>query len=166
VATQSESHARARPSDGNDPHSSALLARHDGEALNVPEGSPATVLVVDDESPIRSLLACLLEPLGYDVLEAGSGSEAIAIAAQSSQPIDVVLLDFQLPEQDGASVLRALRALRPQIPVIVQTGHQGPELLARLGDQCVDGVLEKPFRADCLSELIERVRAHGRHLPG
>lgn len=116
-----------------------------------------TVLVVDDEPPIRALLTCLLEPLGYAVLGACDGREALGILRERAQRLDLVLLDLQLPEHDGASVLRAIRRLRPGVPVVVQSGHVAEELSGRLGGLSVEGVLEKPFHARNVIQLLEQL---------
>jgi CheY-like chemotaxis protein len=126
-------------------------------AGEVDAGRDPTVLVVDDEQPIRSLLACLLEPMGYAVLGACDGHEALGLLREQSQRIDLVLLDVQLPECDGASVLRAIRRLRPGVPVVVQTGHVADELGGQLGGMSVEGVLEKPFHVRNVIQLLERL---------
>lgn len=127
------------------------------DAAELEMGREPTVLVVDDEQPIRTLLACLLEPMGYAVLGACDGHEALGLLREPSQRIDLVLLDVQLPECDGASVLRAIRRLRPGVPVVVQTGHVAAELGGKLGGMPVEGVLEKPFHARNVIQLLERL---------
>ena len=77
-----------------------------------------TVLVVDDEDLIRWTLRTQLAPLGYHVVEAASGTEALAHAQDDP---DIILLDFKLPDSDGFGVLRKLRETLPDVPVIVLT---------------------------------------------
>jgi two-component system cell cycle sensor histidine kinase/response regulator CckA len=117
------------------------------------------VLVVDDEATIRALLCAILSPLGYTVHAAASGAEALALLEDPCADVDLVLLDCQLPGEDGIGILRAVRALRPDLPVILQTGHPTGEVEARLGNLRVDGVIEKPFRVDSLCSALERAQA-------
>jgi two-component system, cell cycle sensor histidine kinase and response regulator CckA len=135
----------------------ALLPSVAPEEGVIDTGGDPTVLVVDDEQPIRTLLACVLEPMGYAVLGACDGHEALGVLREPSQRIDLVLLDVQLPECDGASVLRAIRRLRPGVPVVVQTGHVAEDLGAKLGGMSVEAVLEKPFHARNVIQLLEQL---------
>jgi len=80
--------------------------------------SPATILVVDDEQLIRWTLKQQLNAHGFDVVEAGSGAEALAAFGET---VDLVLLDFRLPDTDGLTVLRQLKDLQPTVPVILLT---------------------------------------------
>jgi CheY-like chemotaxis protein len=115
----------------------------------------STILIVDDEPTGRQLLEDLLMPQGYDLVFACNGAEALAKAAEA--PPDLILLDVMMPEMDGFSVLRALRA-RPEgaaVPVVFLTART-PD-----GDEYrksgADGVIAKPFDPH---GLVERVRAY------
>ncbi|MBI4494302.1 MAG: response regulator [Chloroflexi bacterium] len=118
-------------------------------ALGVP-----LVLVVEDEPAIASLVEALLQDEGYRTLRAETGREAEALA-RSAQP-DLVILDFRLPDKDGAEVLAALKA-QPEtasIPVIVASAYTqflGSEDLLRQAR-----MVSKPFEVDELLETVER----------
>lgn len=111
-----------------------------------------TVLIVDDEAPIRQFLRISLAAHGYRVLEAGSGREGLNLAAQARP--DLLVLDLGLPDMDGKDVLRELRSWSP-LPVLV--------LSVRAGDGekvlCLDGgandYVTKPFS---IPEFLARVR--------
>jgi DNA-binding response OmpR family regulator len=75
----------------------------------------ATVLIVDDEELIRWSLRERLTQEGYDILEAGTGRDAVERFADG---VDLVLLDYRLPDMDGLSVLRELKAADADVPVI------------------------------------------------
>ena len=112
-----------------------------------------TVLVIDDDAAIRSLIAELLDEAGYAVLEADCGRQALRLADEHVP--DVVLVDHRLPDMSGLDVLERLR-MRPasrHIPVIVVSGaaHQ---LAGR--DHGADRILSKPFD---IAELVEQVNA-------
>jgi CheY-like chemotaxis protein len=80
-----------------------------------------TVLVVDDEEPIREVIAEFLRPLGFKVLLAKQSSEAYQYL-QSDEPIDVLITDLSLPDVDGVALSGVARDLRPEIGVVFITG--------------------------------------------
>ena len=80
-----------------------------------------TVLVVDDEEPIREVIAEFLRPLGFTVLLAKQSSEAYQFL-QSEEPIDVLITDLSLPDVDGVALSGVARDLRPEIGVVFITG--------------------------------------------
>jgi CheY-like chemotaxis protein len=80
-----------------------------------------TVLVVDDEEPIREVIAEFLRPLGFRVLLAQQSSEAYQYL-QSDEPIDVLITDLSLPDVDGVALSGVARDLRPEIGVVFITG--------------------------------------------
>lgn len=116
-----------------------------------------TILVIDDEAPIRRLLRATLGSQGYRVLEAGNATEGLQQAA-AHQP-DLILLDLGLPDLDGLEVTRRLRAWT-QTPIVVLSarGHEHDKVAAL--DIGADDYLTKPFGA---SELLARIRVALRH---
>ncbi|MDB4991532.1 MAG: sensor histidine kinase response regulator [Myxococcaceae bacterium] len=113
-----------------------------------------TLLVVDDEPMVREFAQRLLETEGYQVLEAGSGGEALALLREHSQQIDGVLLDLSMPGMDGDALLSELRSFAPNLPVIVHSGHSIESTSERLLQWNIAGVLQKPYRAARLSEMV------------
>ncbi len=109
--------------------------------------SPATILVVDDEQLIRWTLAQQLSARGFEVLEAGTGAEALAAFGES---VDLVLLDFRLPDTDGLSVLRQLKALQPTVPVILLTAFASIQSAVEAIKQGAYDYAKKPFDFDDL----------------
>lgn len=119
-----------------------------------PEPSPPIVaLVIDDEPQIRRLLRVTLENHGYRVIDAGTGQDGIAQAAQRRP--DVILLDLGLPDLDGHTVLRRIREWS-QVPILILSVRDAEsEKIAAL-DQGADDYVTKPFGA---GELLARLRA-------
>ncbi len=118
-----------------------------------------TILVIDDEPPIRRLLRLNLEPQGYRVLDADSGQLGLQQAA--AQRPEVIVLDLGLPDMDGLEVLKRLREWS-QIPVIVLTvRNREADKIAAL-DLGADDYLTKPFGT---GELLARLRAVQRRAP-
>jgi signal transduction histidine kinase/CheY-like chemotaxis protein len=119
------------------------------------------VLVVDDEAAIRTVAVHLLGRRGYEVLTAADGAEALAQIAQPTE-LAACLLDVTMPDIDGIEVLRSLRELRPDLPVVLSTGIDRELLLERLPKKVERvALLEKPYRADDLYTALDQATGHG-----
>ena len=119
--------------------------------------STRTILVVDDEPMVREFAHRLLEAEGHVVLEAGSGQEALRTLRERADQIDGVLLDLSMPGMDGTDLLSALRTFAPALPVIVHSGYPVDSTAESLAPWHVAGVLQKPYRAARLTEMVRRV---------
>jgi two-component system, OmpR family, KDP operon response regulator KdpE len=117
----------------------------------------ATILVVDDEPPIRRLLRTSLDAQGYDVVEAGTGADAL-LAVEREKP-DLVILDLGLPDLSGVEVLRALRQ-RSSLPVIILSVRDDERGKVEALDLGADDYVTKPFGVE---ELVARIRTALRH---
>lgn len=119
-------------------------------AKSVPSGGTETILIVDDEGPVRSAVRSVLEREGYTVLEAADGELGIDLFRREQHRIALTLLDFSMPGVQGEEVLRAILRERPSARVVAFTGYPP--------DVAPDGllaVLEKPVEVD---ELLRVVR--------
>ncbi|HEX2195054.1 MAG TPA: sigma-54 dependent transcriptional regulator [Candidatus Limnocylindria bacterium] len=114
-----------------------------------------SILVVDDDAQIRSLLADLLKSNGYAVREAKTGAEALAGVAK--QRPDLVMMDIKLPDQDGLEVLRALKRERPELEVIVMTAFGGSSSAIKAMEHGAYDYVTKPFDIDDLLATLRRV---------
>jgi CheY-like chemotaxis protein len=138
------------------------LAQQAGESAQAPTpGTPAqlqgTVLIADDEPPIRLVLATMLRRLGLEVLEAEDGFEAVQLFEAHRDRVRVVMLDLVMPRLDGAHALRELRHLDPDLPVVLVSGYDLSEVTEALGDHEPSGFLQKPFDMGELQLLLGRV---------
>lgn len=116
------------------------------------------ILVVDDERQIRLFLKVALEAVGYQVLQAETGAQAVRLAASAAP--EAVILDLGLPDRDGKEVLADIRSFS-SVPVIVLSARdQEAEKIAAL-DLGADDYVEKPFG---IGELLARLRAAKRHV--
>lgn len=104
---------------------------------------PRCILVVDDEEGLRMTLAANLELDGFEVFEAGSGEDALALARE--RRFDLVISDIQMPGIDGTELFRRLREVSPGTPVVLMTGFALEELVRGAMEQGVYTVLAKPF---------------------
>lgn len=111
------------------------------------------VLVVDDEALIRWSLAERLRADGHDVLEAGTVAEAID---QADHGVDLVLLDYKLPDGDGLEVLRRLRDIDPDTLVMMLTAHKGIDTVVESMKGGAFDYATKPFDLDDVALRVER----------
>jgi two-component system KDP operon response regulator KdpE len=112
-----------------------------------------TILVADDEAPMRKYISSNLKVRGYDVIVAADGMEALKLAGE--HPLDLVLLDIGMPGPDGTQVLAALRR-ETHVPVIIVSARGREHDKVQALDLGADDYLTKPFGVD---ELLARVRA-------
>ncbi len=112
------------------------------------------VLVVEDEDPVRRYTVSLLEELGFTVLQASDGTEAIAIVRERSAEISAMLLDHSMPGLSGGEVLAELAREGLQVPVVLTSGHDRTSLERRFAGYDVAGYLQKPFRIEKLDETV------------
>jgi PAS domain S-box-containing protein len=131
-------------------------------------GSGATILLVEDERPVRSTVRRLLERHGYKVLEAANGQDALTLVLSRQTEIHLVLSDMVMPGMGGMELADRVRALSPPLPVLLMTGYT-EEAITRAGERPPDEhIIEKPFT---LNTMLERVRwalaaaGNGAHLP-
>jgi CheY-like chemotaxis protein len=119
--------------------------------------SKPTVLVVDDEAPLRTLLDMGLCQHGFRVLQAGGGEEAVAVYREHGDEIDLVLLDIQMPDLDGPRALARIQEINPSVRACFMSGNLGPyteEDLLRRGAQVV---IRKPFHFTEVAQALRQV---------
>ena len=119
-----------------------------------PEGNES-LLIVDDEDAIRHILRTAFTRKGYSVISASNGLEAIEILGNPSHTIDAVLLDINMPGASGVDVVRAIKARRPELPVLILSGHINAESRNALEQLGQTEFISKPYRLD---ELGRRIR--------
>ena len=114
------------------------------------------ILVVDDDRITRLSLTAMLEDLGYAVVEAVDGRQALDILTQRHREIDTVLLDREMPQMDGLEVVRRMKDSRElrSMPVIMQTGSDRPDQVKQGIDAGVFYYLTKPVNPDVLKSVV------------
>src|SRR6185312_9369355 len=118
------------------------------------------ILIVDDEAEIRSMLTIFLEVEGFEVVSAGSGTQALRTTIGATPAL--VLLDLGLPDLDGQEVISSIRRFS-HVPIIVLSARDDDAQVTRALDAGAEDYVTKPFRADV---LLARIRANLRqHLP-
>jgi CheY-like chemotaxis protein len=115
----------------------------------------AKILVIDDDSRDRGLLAAVLEERGYEVILADSGGTGLMLCHR--QAPEAVVLDLNMPGIDGRKVLGQLRTLHPTIPVVVFSGDRPEEVEQEILDQGATAFIQKAFSLDRLGAALEEV---------
>lgn len=118
-----------------------------------------TILLVEDEDPVRAVNSRALSARGYTVLEAASGLEALAIVREGSQPIDLVVSDVVMPEMDGPTLLREVRKHQPDLKVIFVSGYAEDAFRKNLPEGEAFNFLPKPFSLKQLVETVKKTMA-------
>ena len=118
-----------------------------------------SVLIVDDESLIRWSLAETLTDQGFGVLEAGDGREALAVLDGAPGTVDVILLDFRLPDSNDLRLLQRIRTLSPSSRVILMTAYGTPEVVAEALRLGAVTVVNKPLEMQEVASLVSRAHA-------
>ena len=113
-----------------------------------------TILVVDDEAPIRATLRGVLADEGYDVIEAENGRAALDVLA--NQVPRLAIVDIWMPEVDGIELVQRMRTEAPGVPIIVISGHGTVETAVRVIRDGAFDFLEKPFQLDALLRVVGR----------
>jgi two-component system KDP operon response regulator KdpE len=119
--------------------------------------APLKVLVVDDEPPIRKLLRMGLGTQGYQTIDAPNAKAALDLMAEMP---DLVILDLGLPDMQGLDLLRAIRARREELPIVVLSSREDEAAKVEALDLGADDYVTKPFG---MEELLARIRAALRH---
>lgn len=121
---------------------------------DVIEGNGETLLLIDDDEPLRSITAEILSKIGYQVLEAKDGEDAIDMFTSNHHGIDLIISDLIMPNMGGAEAARVFRQIRPDSRVVFVTGYDLKETLEREGIHKGATVLSKPFSAYSLSHAV------------
>ena len=121
------------------------------------------VLVVEDENLIRWSILETLVGEGHTVLEASDAKSAVLALIETEGPIDVVLLDYRLPDSDDLQLLASVRRLRPESAVVMMTAFEAPDVTERALGLGASRVVSKPFDMRALEPLI--LEARDSHAP-
>lgn len=119
-----------------------------------PAGGSETVLLAEDEAPVRKLARKLLENLGYTVLEAPGGEDALSIARSHGGPIHLVLTDVVMPEMGGADLASRVQQLRPEARVLYMSGYTDDAIIRHKVLEPGTHFLQKPFTPASLARKV------------
>lgn len=127
------------------------------------KGAPAEwkahgiILLVDDESMVRSIAGEILERIGFQVIPACDGREAVEIYRQQPEDISAVLLDLTMPQMDGEETLRELRKINHDVRVVLSSGYNKQEVTQRFAGKGLAGFIQKPYRLTELRAVLQSI---------
>jgi nitrogen-specific signal transduction histidine kinase/CheY-like chemotaxis protein len=130
------------------------IAEELGEAQEVRGGSE-TILLVDDEEPIRELGEQVLKKFGYTVLQASDGESAVKLYQEKKEEIDLVLLDLIMPVMGGKRCMDWLLQINPELKVIIASGYSPEETVKEILEGGAKNFINKPFN---MKEMLQAVR--------
>ncbi len=113
-----------------------------------------TILLVDDEESLLALGTQMLEHLGFTVLTASDGLQAVELYRERGKEIDLVLMDLTMARMEGANAFGELRRLNPNVRVVLASGYTHEEVASRFVGKEIDGVLQKPYTLARLRQSI------------
>ncbi len=125
-----------------------------------PESAPkslGTILVVDDDKAVLDVTSIMLERMGYNVLKAGTGKDAISLVNKFNGKIDLTLLDIILPDMNGNEVYPHIKKARPDLKVLVYSGYSLNGSAWKLLNAGAEGFIQKPFTMFELSKKIKEM---------
>jgi DNA-binding response OmpR family regulator len=127
--------------------------------LNSNAGLHGSVLVIENDALICEVVNEILSAIGIKVYTARDGFEGEEIYRNHQDEIDVVILDWRLPKQNGRDTLHHIRQLNPDAQVLISSGYSNEELLKQLDDQPPAAFLSKPFNVDTLLTQVKSLLA-------
>ncbi|HAM49713.1 MAG TPA: hypothetical protein DCP92_03090 [Nitrospiraceae bacterium] len=132
-------------------------ARTKTEKKEIPHGQ-GTILVVDDEEFIRNLATDILHELGYNVLHAANGREAIDVYTLRKGEIDLVILDLIMPKMGGAEAFQRLKEIDPDVRVVISSGYGIEEKTGEMvNEEGIVGFIQKPYHITVIAEILKDI---------
>jgi len=115
-----------------------------------------TVLLVDDEETVRATTRRMLERIGFSVITASDGREAVNTIKKQGDQIDCVLLDFAMPRMDGIETFSEMRRLRHDLPVILSSGYNQQDATSHFAGKGLAGFIQKPYSLQELTDELKK----------
>jgi len=119
------------------------------------------LLVVDDDEMMRVCVTAILAALGYDIVEAEDGLEALQVYQTRRAEISLIIMDIMMPRMDGIAATKVIKATDPTAKVILMSGHSEHDP----AEAQADAFIPKPFRGKDLLELVQKVLQDERPIP-
>ncbi|MCL4265348.1 MAG: response regulator [Anaerolineae bacterium] len=128
-------------------------------SLNSDTPAAGAVLLIENDRYVSAAIKEILSDTGLRVLLAYDGVEGEELYRTYQNDIEMIILDWRLPRQDGRDTLRKIRQLNPNIPVMISSGYAADEVLSQLDDQRPVTFLGKPFSIDKFLDQVQKLLA-------
>lgn len=151
------------PADSDD--TGDTLQMSDSGRFSATWNGSGIVLFVDDEETVRNVGKRLLSRMGFEVVVASDGAEAVETFARYGQTIGLVILDMTMPRMDGKEALEHIRKIRPDVKVILSTGYSERDVASNFLTRNFDAFIQKPYNYKELKEVVRNVMTAGYPLP-
>ncbi|MBC7946284.1 MAG: PAS domain S-box protein [Chitinophagaceae bacterium] len=116
-----------------------------------------TILLAEDEVQVKSIAIALLENLGFSVLDAANGKEALELYQKNAADITLVVTDMGMPVMNGYELFYKLKQLDPQLPIIISSGFGEGDIVSKIPLEAMAGIINKPYSFDRLREVLRVV---------
>ena len=116
-----------------------------------------TILLVEDEEQVSLIVRTMLQELGFKIIEACNGREALEMYRENAPEISLVVTDMGMPVMDGYELFRELKALSPKLPIIISSGYGDTVVTSRIPRNEIAGLVSKPYRFDQLRDVLKSV---------
>ncbi len=165
IVTQSNGHIRVQSEPGRGTTVRIYLPKASRAGEEIKDG-PAdkkvfygteTILVVEDEEVVRSLIGRMLRLYGYDVIEAGDGDEALKIIRNHPRSIQLIISDMVMPGLSGPDLVRLLRPHHPETRILYISGYTDSSIQTQISMEKDASFMQKPFKPEELSLMVRRI---------
>ncbi|HIJ80144.1 MAG TPA: PAS domain S-box protein [Desulfuromonadales bacterium] len=126
------------------------------QIASTPWHGSGTLLLVEDEDQVRLVAKAMLESLGFNIIEASNGREALELYQNNVSEITLVLTDIGMPVMDGYTLFRELKAISPELPIIISSGFGDTVVTTRIPRGKISGLINKPYRFEQLRDVVKR----------
>ena len=142
------------------PATDKIIMKSESPEKSIHRGQ-GTILLIDDETIVTTIGVEMLESLGYQVIEANTGPEALRIYERYGHAIDLVILDIIMPGMGGNEVYHRLKSINPEIKVLLSSGYSLDDQASAIIKQGCRGFIQKPFGLQQLSGKISEILNSG-----
>lgn len=144
------------PAASNTPSPQSIKPEQKSKEIPSNKGTQGRILVVDDEDAVRMVLQKSLELLGYDVIAAENGNEALSLFQENPQSVALVVMDMIMPQMPGHVLFYELQKLAPRVKVLISSGYSSDAKTQDLLSNGAVGFIQKPFAIEELAQEVER----------
>jgi len=127
------------------------------QTVSAPWKGSGTILLAEDEEHVALIEKAMLEALGFKVIGAADGKEALELYKKNAADITLVIADMGMPVMDGYELFRELKKLKPELPIIVSSGFGDAEVTSRIPREQIAGLVSKPYHYDQLRDVLKKV---------